>query len=235
MLLLPLGLAALVVLMLAFLAGRWVEERSLPGHTAALSARIDSLEAENAKVALLARRLAEVEAAYGRIRNVMSGEVEPSARNVLLPPEGAEAGAGASVEPRARAGKSRPSEWPLVEPGFVTRAFDDTTSVAEGGHPGLDIAVPTGSYVRAAGDGVVTETGEEPQYGRFVRLGHGGDLTSLYAHNSWVFVAVGDTVEAGEVIALSGNTGRSTAPHLHLEIERGGVPVDPLPWIAASR
>ncbi|MFQ5529359.1 MAG: M23 family metallopeptidase, partial [Gemmatimonadota bacterium] len=76
------------------------------------------------------------------------------------------------------------------------------------------------------------EAGEDQEYGWFVRVQHGDDVTALYAHNSWTFVMAGDSVEAGEVIALSGNTGRSTAPHLHLEIERRGVAVDPLPFVA---
>ena len=49
----------------------------------------------------------------------------------------------------------------------------------------------------------------------FVKVAHDDEITSLYAHNSWLFVSVGDSVEMGEVIALSGNSGRSTAPHLH--------------------
>lgn len=231
----PVGLAALLLLAAAFLGGRWVERRTIPERTAELTARLDSLRAENAKVALLARRVEEMEASYDRIRHVMSGELEPAAGDILLPPEGADARVRPTPESSPRAGGDGPAVWPLVEPGFVTRAFDDTTAVAEGGHPGLDIAVPSGSYVRAAGDGVVSEAGDDGEYGRFVRVAHRDGLTSLYAHNSWLFVAAGDTVEAGEVIALSGNTGRSTAPHLHLEIEREGVPVDPLPWIAEGR
>ena len=97
---------------------------------------------------------------------------------------------------------------------------------------GLDIAVPSGSYIRAAGTGIVDDAGQDVQYGRYVRISHGEGLRSLYAHASWVFVAEGDSVGAGEVIALSGNTGRSTAPHLHLEIEQDGEPVDPMPWVS---
>jgi murein DD-endopeptidase MepM/ murein hydrolase activator NlpD len=79
---------------------------------------------------------------------------------------------------------------------------------------------------------VVEDSGEDREYGRYVRILHDGGLRSLYAHASWVFAAEGDTVEAGDVIALSGNTGRSTAPHLHLEVEQDGEPVDPLPWVS---
>ena len=77
----------------------------------------------------------------------------------------------------------------------------------------------------------MTETGDDAEYGLFVKVAHDDEISSLYAHNSWLFASVGDSVEMGEVIALSGNSGRSTAPHLHLEIEREGLQVDPLEYL----
>jgi len=62
-------------------------------------------------------------------------------------------------------------------------------------------------------------------------VSHDDEMSSLYAHNSWLFVSVGDSVEMGEVIALSGNSGRSTAPHLHVEIQIEGQAVDPLGYL----
>lgn len=79
---------------------------------------------------------------------------------------------------------------------------------------------------------MVAEAGEHPEYGLYVRVNHRDGLSTLYAHNSWLFVASGDSVETGEVVALSGNSGRSTAPHLHVELERDGVPVDPLVYLS---
>ncbi|MFW6088138.1 MAG: M23 family metallopeptidase [Gemmatimonadota bacterium] len=191
-----------------------------------LHARIDSLTEENAKIVALAARMEEIEADYERLRAVMGGDVAPSARDVLLPPVRRDQAADAR-----RPTEGRPTLWPLVETGFVTRSFGDTVP-GEGAHPGLDIAVPVGSYVRSTGPGVVLEADEDEVYGRFVRIEHTEDFRSLYAHNSWTFVSPGDSVEAGEVIALSGNTGRSTAPHLHLEIARGGTLLDPLPFVS---
>jgi murein DD-endopeptidase MepM/ murein hydrolase activator NlpD len=78
----------------------------------------------------------------------------------------------------------------------------------------------------------VEETGDDVAYGLFVKVAHDDEISSLYAHNSWLFVSAGDSVEIGEVIALSGNSGRSTAPHLHVEIEREGALVDPLEYLA---
>lgn len=207
--------------------GRWSAQRTTPEAVAALQSEVDSLRAENAQVVGLANRMADLEASYGRLRAVMSGDVEPSARDILLPllPSGLD-----RPDP-GETGGSVPVVWPLVEAGFITRAFGDSVP-GEEPHVGLDIAVPVGSYVRSAGAGRVLEAAEDSEYGRFVRVEHDEGLTALYAHNSWTFVAAGDLVEAGEVIALSGNSGRSSAPHLHLEIERRGEAIDPLPFVA---
>lgn len=232
--LLLLGLVVAAGIVGSFTAGRWAASLRTPQRIAELESRIDSLKHETAKVERLAVALAEMERSYDQLRGVMTGEVEPSAGEILLPavgsaerPEGAAARLDSEFEPGPRL-------WPLVEPGFITRAFGDTSSIRDGGHVGLDIAVPSGSYIRAAGAGIVEDAGEDAEYGRYVRIAHGDGLRSLYAHASWVFTAEGDTVEAGEVIALSGNTGRSTAPHLHLEIEQDGEPVDPLPWVSGT-
>jgi murein DD-endopeptidase MepM/ murein hydrolase activator NlpD len=229
-----LGLGSLVTAGVfgAFMAGRWASDLQTPARVVELEQRVDSLRRESEKVSELAAALVQMEDSYMQLRGVMSGEVEPSAGDVLLPAIGSVQRQGSDSSRRAAATEPGPRLWPLVEPGFVTRAFGDTSSVRDGGHVGLDIAVPSGSYIRAAGAGVVDEAGEGREYGRFVRISHGDGLRSLYAHASWVFVAEGDSVGAGEVIALSGNTGRSTAPHLHLEIEQDGEPVDPLPWVS---
>jgi murein DD-endopeptidase MepM/ murein hydrolase activator NlpD len=216
----------------AFAGGRWVSSLREPAQVAALEQEVDSLRRESQKIDELAAALARMESSYLQLREIMSGEVEPSAGDILLPAIGSARAENSERERRIAADQPGPHLWPLVEPGFVTRAFGDTSSVGEGGHVGLDVAVPSGSYIRSAGAGVVEDAGEDREYGRFVRISHGDDLHSLYAHASWVFVSEGDTVEAGEVIALSGNTGRSTAPHLHLEVEQDGEPVDPLPWVS---
>lgn len=224
------GAAAAIGLTLAvvvFWLGLQAGHARADARVAELDARVDSLTEENAKVMRLAARLEEIESTYQRLRAVMGGEVATSARDILLPPVRSDR-ADRPVRP-TEAGQ--PGLWPLVESGFVTRSFGDSVP-GEGPHAGLDIAIPVGSYVRAAGAGVVEESGADAEYGRYVRIQHPDGMESLYAHNSWTFVAVGDSVEAGEVIALSGNTGRSTAPHLHLEIQRGGTRVDPLPFIS---
>ena len=222
------GLAVFLLVAASLIGiGRWTVLRGSSESVVELQSELDSLRAENAQVVHLANKVAELETAYGRLRAVMSGEVEPSARDILLPlvPSDLDGRSGRESD------SSVPAVWPLVEAGFITRAFGDSIP-GEEPHIGLDIAVPVGSYVRSAGSGLVLEAAEDSEYGRFVRVQHNDDLTALYAHNSWTFVAPGDSVEVGEVIALSGNTGRSSAPHLHLEINRRGEAVDPLPFVA---
>lgn len=98
-------------------------------------------------------------------------------------------------------------------------------------HAGVDIAVPTGTPVRAAADGVVKFAGNNGGYGLLVTIDHGENVETRYAHNSRIVVKKGQRVKAGQVIAYSGNTGNSTGPHLHFEIRLNGKPYDPLKYI----
>lgn len=98
-------------------------------------------------------------------------------------------------------------------------------------HAGIDIAVPTGTPVRAAGAGTVTIAGWTGGYGNYVCIDVGGDLTVCGAHNSQLKVRVGQRVARGEVVALSGNTGNSTGPHVHFETRVGGVTRDPMGYL----
>lgn len=95
-------------------------------------------------------------------------------------------------------------------------------------HNGVDIAVPEGSPVRTAAEGKVVFSGQLPGYGNTVVVEHGDGLTSLYAHNSVNLVKTGDVVDKNSILALSGSSGRSTGPHLHFEVRRNGVVVDPM-------
>ena len=180
----------------------------------------DSLALQSEGIRALSTHIDTLEARYRRIGDLFGAR--PGASSELwLPPAGADRNPGRSL-----ADERMPTSWPLTERGFMTQEalIEDTV----GEHPGLDIAVATGSYIRAAGGGVVAEAGEDPLYGRFVRIDHGNGYGSLYAHASMTFVDSGELVRQNEVIALSGSTGRSTAPHLHFEILRDNEPVDPL-------
>ena len=100
-------------------------------------------------------------------------------------------------------------------------------------HTGIDIGVPVGTPVVAAKDGVVilTKTGYSGGYGNYLVVDHGGGISTLYAHNSSLSVGVGTRVKRGQQIAVSGNSGRSTGPHLHFEVRVSGSPVNPMGYL----
>jgi murein DD-endopeptidase MepM/ murein hydrolase activator NlpD len=125
-------------------------------------------------------------------------------------------------------GPTVPREWPLAEPGYVTRGQVQLGAAdKDEAHPGLDIAVPIGTQVRASGGATVNQIGDDPEYGLYVLLDHPEEYQTMYGHLSRIIVTDGQNVEAGEVIGLSGNSGRSTAPHLHFEIRQRGTSLDP--------
>ncbi|MDI9485110.1 MAG: M23 family metallopeptidase [Bacillota bacterium] len=98
-------------------------------------------------------------------------------------------------------------------------------------HNGLDIAVPTGTQVKAAADGRVTFAGWNGGYGILVIIDHGNNIETRYAHNSRLNVKVGQRVSRGETVAYSGNTGVSTGPHVHFEIRYRNNPVNPQTYL----
>lgn len=94
-------------------------------------------------------------------------------------------------------------------------------------HEGIDFVADPGTPVIASAGGVVLTAEMHPQYGNLVEIDHGNDFTSRYAHNSKIKVKVGQIVKRGQEIALSGNTGRTTGPHLHFEVRFKGVAQNP--------
>lgn len=94
-------------------------------------------------------------------------------------------------------------------------------------HEGIDFVAEPGTPVIASAGGVVLTAEMHPQYGNLVEIDHGNDFTSRYAHNSKIKVKVGQIIKRGQEIALSGNTGRTTGPHLHFEVRFKGVAQNP--------
>ncbi|KHO62105.1 metalloendopeptidase [Thermoanaerobacter sp. YS13] len=128
---------------------------------------------------------------------------------------------------------SIPSAYPVY--GTITSPFGMRKSPFGYGtefHPGIDISVPVGTPVKAAGKGVVTYAGWLTGYGNAVIIDHGYGIESVYGHNSEILVKVGQSVKRGDIIAKSGNTGRSTGPHVHFEVRVNGNPVDPMKYLA---
>ena len=98
-------------------------------------------------------------------------------------------------------------------------------------HEGIDFSAAHGEPIRATASGIVIEAGHAVHYGKHVRIKHGGGFETRYAHASKLLVKKGDLVSKGEVIALVGNTGRSTGPHLHYEIRLKGNSLDPRKYL----
>ncbi len=98
-------------------------------------------------------------------------------------------------------------------------------------HNGLDFSAAHGEPIRATADGRVKTVGSGPDYGKFVVIDHGDRLETRYAHASKIFVKEGDLVQREDVIALVGNTGRSTGPHLHYEIRYKNRSLDPRQYL----
>lgn len=98
-------------------------------------------------------------------------------------------------------------------------------------HKGNDIAMPTGSYIVASNDGVVTQAFYTTGYGNMIMIDHGGGITTLYAHGSEIISQVGDTVKKGDLIMKAGSTGWSTGPHLHFEVRINGTPIDSIEFL----
>ncbi len=195
-----------------------------------LEHKVARLEAENAMVRQLSLALDSAEMRYEQLRGMIGADIvrDPLATTSNLPRAPAlRARVGDEVRPPGP-GPPVPREWPLFEPGYVTRgqvllgAADKDEP-----HPGLDIAVPVGTQVRASGGATVNQIGDDPEYGLYVLLDHPEGYQTMYGHLSRIIVTDGQNVEAGEVIGLSGNSGRSTAPHLHFEIRQGGTSLDP--------
>lgn len=206
---------------LAFLFPMMAQAARVPG----LERDLKELEADRAKVAELAQTLAEVEAQYEKVRKMLGADAPVNGQAPTLPPLRPDSGKAARKQPGDGPVQetSALTVWPLRTRGFVSRALNAGATR----HPGLDIAAPMNTEVRVAGDGVVLAAGDDEVYGRYVVVDHGGDVQTVYGHASRLYVERGERVKAGDVIALTGTTGRSTAPHLHFEVRRGGRPVDP--------
>lgn len=98
-------------------------------------------------------------------------------------------------------------------------------------HDGIDLAAPLGTPVRTAREGRVLYAGEQKGYGLIAIVEHGGGLVTLYAHNRDLRVKTGQKVRPEQVVSTVGESGRTSGPHLHFEVRKDGVPVDPLEFL----
>jgi murein DD-endopeptidase MepM/ murein hydrolase activator NlpD len=220
-----LGLAFFAFVAIALMVGFWFNIASKAARASELEQQLTKLEAERARVDSLAHVLAQVEAQYENVRKMLGADAPSVGKQPLLPdlPKAVfrdDDGDGV-------ADLAAPDAWPLTERGHVTRGLTNSRAP----HSGLDIAVPQNSYIRASGPGLVKVAGEDSVYGRYIVIDHGSGLETLYGHASRLLVTKGTRVKRQQIIALSGSSGQSTAPHLHFEVRRAGKPIDPYEYV----
>lgn len=221
-----LGLAAGVMLLVGLTLYGSVLVRA--GRVALLERENRRLAAEGAKLGRLIENLERSERTYEQIRSLIGLEDLPARAEAAGNP-GSEASTPPGEPSPAPEQTSPAAGWPLAVKGFVTARYAEPD-----GHTGIDIAIPAETAVLATAPGRVSEAGFDSILGHYVVLVHEGGLETLYGHNARLLVAEGQSVERAEPIALSGNSGRSTAPHLHYEVREAGRAVDPDPYLHAG-
>jgi murein DD-endopeptidase MepM/ murein hydrolase activator NlpD len=139
---------------------------------------------------------------------------------------------GLDGQGKRRAFLSSPMEFSRVTSGFAMRMHPILNTWKQ--HKGVDYGAPTGTPVRAVGDGVVEFAGQQNGYGNVIEIRHGNQRSTLYAHLSRIDVRQGQRVEQGARIGAVGATGWATGPHLHFEVKVGGQQQDPMIMAKAS-
>ena len=115
--------------------------------------------------------------------------------------------------------------------GRITSRYGERSSLRRSTHTGLDIACTTGTDIKVVSNGTVTFSGKKGSYGNLIIVDHGNGVETWYGHCSKLYEKVGNTVNAGDIIAAVGSTGNSTGPHLHFEIRINGECVNPQNYV----
>ena len=204
----------------------------IKSHEATMYKRqVEELTKRQEQMGGLRRNLAQLRSMNLQVRRMLGLGV--TARDSVAMLEAAKAKPGLPQElqiEQASMLRAAPTFWPVR--GFITKKFRTAQGERDSlFHPGMDIAVDRGTPVRAAASGYVIETGWNDLYGYYVQIDHGYGIKTLYAHADMLVVMKGERVAQGQTIAYSGNTGRSTAPHLHFQVSQNNVPVDPLKYL----
>lgn len=137
------------------------------------------------------------------------------------------------VEKQQALASATPSIWPVV--GYISSWFGNRRDPFDGSpdfHPGLDIAAPAGSPIRATADGTVQSAGYAGNYGNAVVVEHGFGISTRYGHMSRIAVRKGATIKRGDILGYVGSTGRATSAHLHYEILLNGQTINPMRLLA---
>jgi len=131
---------------------------------------------------------------------------------------------------------TQPTLWPLD--GVLRSSFGGRSDPFSGEgafHTGIDLSAPVGTTVHVTADGVVVSAGWNGAYGKLVVVDHGNGMETYYAHLSECLVVPGEEVRRGQIIALSGGTGRATGPHVHYEVRLAGTPVNPYKYLTKTQ
>ena len=127
----------------------------------------------------------------------------------------------------------KPVKWGWISSPYGERI--DPLTGRSAWHNGMDFAGRPDSEVVVVASGIVVHVGRNDSYGQVIDVGHGGGYLTRYAHHKEALVKRGDVVRKGDVIALMGNSGRTTGPHVHFEILKDGTQVDPTRYVTRSR
>jgi murein DD-endopeptidase MepM/ murein hydrolase activator NlpD len=158
----------------------------------------------------------------------LASQDSPLSARVAAPTAGMPTSAVEATAKSADAGDGPGFRWPVR--GRVIQAFGPKPNGLQ--NDGINLAVPEGTPIKAADDGVVAYAGNELKgYGNLVLVRHANGFVTAYAHASDILVKRGDSVKRGQVIAHSGQTGNVTSPQLHFEIRKGATPVDPAQYL----
>ncbi len=186
------------------------KQKQVAANVSVTKTELAKLQSDRAK---LERALAEYEATSRQLESTIRKEQQGTVKGAL--------GSGKMI-------------WPAMSRGPITSTFGwryHPILKVRKYHNGQDIAIPTGTPVKAADSGVVLVSSWQGGYGNFVAIDHGNGISTCYGHNSRLVVRVGEKVVKGQIIAYSGSTGLSTGPHLHFEVRVNGTPVDPMAYL----
>jgi murein DD-endopeptidase MepM/ murein hydrolase activator NlpD len=227
---LGIGIAVLVLIILGAIL--YLPIVGVAARVPGLRSEIATLREENAQIRRLVATVDSLESQYSKVRGMLGADLGTRLPSTSTLPQAPPILVTGGIHDSMAGGGGVLIRWPLADPGYITRG---QLGAGDNAHSGIDIAVPMGTPVRVAGAGSVVEAARDQEYGHFVLVRHDGGYQTRYAHLSRILVTVGKTLSPGEVIGLSGNSGRSSAPHLHFEITQRGASIDPRTLLQEGR
>jgi murein DD-endopeptidase MepM/ murein hydrolase activator NlpD len=229
----------------------------LMDHNKQISAYNAQLQEDNKRVLALAEQVNVLEHEYKKVRTLLGVErgLSPQTNTIVETPEPStfidkilpavsiedyreipvESDRPVIVMSKTQRLHDSSENMPTLLPvkGFLTQDFQKEGWFAPQQHTGIDIVAQKGTVIRAAGTGIVIFANWTVDLGNLIILDHGGGILSFYGHNQRFLKPEKSYVKKGEPIALLGTSGRSSGPHLHFEVWKDGVPVDPKEYIPA--